>query len=104
MAGRLGGHPPPAINSEQSLIHVVSGESFHPAAISEFLKEATIMKDFDHENVLKLVGVVIEEHCVYVVGIMMRHLQKLFVRCHIGLQKNRDQTRKQPLTFEITYI
>ena len=42
-------------------------DAFQASAISEFLGEATIMKDFDHENVLRLIGVVIEEHYVYVV-------------------------------------
>ncbi len=35
--------------------------------IEEFLSEATIMKDFHHDNVLSLIGVVIENNNVFVV-------------------------------------
>lgn len=34
--------------------------------ISEFLEEGTIMKDFNHKNVLSLMGVVIQDNKPYV--------------------------------------
>ena len=34
------------------------------SSICEFLREAMVMKDFNHENVLHLIGVVIEKHYV----------------------------------------
>ncbi len=35
--------------------------------MEDFLDEAIIMKDFDHENVLRLIGVAIENRKVFIV-------------------------------------
>ena len=42
-------------------------------AVQEFLEEATIMKDFEHENVLSLIGVVIKNNKPHVVLPLMQH-------------------------------
>jgi len=41
--------------------------------VSEFLEEATIMHNFDHPNVLSLLGVVIDEGKPYVIMPLMEH-------------------------------
>ena len=38
-----------------------------PRDVTQFLEEATIMKDFQHSHVLQLVGVAIQDDRVYVV-------------------------------------
>ena len=42
-------------------------------AVQEFLEEATIMKDFEHENVLSLIGVVIKNNKPHVVLPFMQY-------------------------------
>ncbi len=41
--------------------------------LNEFLEEATLMKDFDHPNVLNLIGVVLKEGRPFVLLPLMEH-------------------------------
>ena len=51
------------------LTSVVVLVEFHvtPKDVTQFLEEATIMKDFTHQHVLHLLGVAIDDDRVYVV-------------------------------------
>ena len=58
--------------------------------IAEFLEEATIMQDFDHPNVLSLIGVVLEGSRQYVVLPFMKHGD---LRGHVANPKNVSPSR-----------
>ena len=49
------------------------GDSDDTKELSEFLEEATIMKDFKHPNVLSLYGVVISQNRPHVLLPFMAH-------------------------------
>ena len=53
--------------------------------VQEFLEEATIMKDFKHENVLSLIGVVIKNNKPHVVLPFMQHGD---LRNFVGNERN----------------
>ncbi|KAK2177082.1 hypothetical protein NP493_619g02013 [Ridgeia piscesae] len=58
--------------SEQVAIKTVKNAD-SVRSVSEFLEEATIMHNFDHPNVLSLLGVVIDEGKPYVIMPLMEH-------------------------------
>ncbi len=54
-------------------IDISVGADFDTIAVEEFLQEAIIMKDFRHENVMDLIGVIIDDDDPKIVLPFMSH-------------------------------
>ena len=89
-----------AISLHGSCYHfVVDADSVR--SVSEFLEEATIMHNFNHENVLSLIGVVIDGNKPYVI---MPLMEKGDLRAFIGKQVRKQSHLIQTSSSMLIYI
>ncbi len=60
-------------DSRTVAVKTVQGKHFTMKDVASFMEEAVVMKDFNHPNVLSLLGVVLDENKPYVVLPYMEH-------------------------------